>query len=367
MHSGIARNPKTRPPALRSPHFWVTVAVSIIVLLIYQAWPFREWQFEEGIWRNFSWLSVLQHVVTKVELPFQLNGALFLIPIIYGSLAASWLGGVIAWLISLIWVLPTLIGWSTRTTAINMALLLLPVLLVALVTVERRWRETEKRNYAEREDERQSFIARLVETQETERHRIAQEIHDDTLQTLMAVANKSELLSLSEDIRASRQGCAWMKKEILKTTDSLRRLSMNLRPSILDNFGLVSGVEWLVNAHNTQHDCQFDIRVQGEERELPEMKEVTVFRVIQEAIQNAQRHGHASSGHVTLAFEEDCLTLSVVDNGVGFSRPERLSSYAKQGRLGIIGIEQRVLSVGGTIRLDSSPGQGTSISAVIPY
>jgi len=358
---------RVRRPLLRNPSFWVTVVVSVILLLVYQAWPWREWQFSEGIWRHFSWLSVLQPLTTQFELPYGIHGSLFLIPIVYGSLTTSWPGGLVAWLLSLIWVLPTLIGWNPRTLAINVALLLLPALLAAVVTLQRRWRESEKRNYAERENERQSYIAGLVQAQETERHRIAQEIHDDTIQTLMAIANKSDSLASSDDITVSQQGTAWIRQEVLKTVDDLRRISMNLRPSILDNFGLVSGVEWLINASNLQNRCQFDISVEGDERELPDMAEVTVFRAIQEAIQNVHRHAHASIGRVLMRFEQDCLRVTVSDDGIGFRPPERLSTYATDGRLGIVGIEQRVLSVGGRMELDSGARGGTTLSFFIPY
>lgn len=343
------------------------MAVSVVLLLVYQAWPWREWQFSEGIWRYFSWLSALQWLTLKVELPYGVHGSLFLIPIIYGSLTASWPAGMIAWLLSLVWLLPTFISWNSRTLAFNVALLLLPALLAAVVTLQRRWRESEKRNYAEREHERQSYIAGLVQTQEAERHRIAQEIHDGTLQTLMVLANKSDSLASSWDILESRQGTAWIKQEILTTIEDLRRLSMNLRPSILDNFGLVSGIEWLVNASNIQNRCQFDISIEGEERKLSDMAEVSVFRVTQEALQNVHRHADASAGSVILQFEEDGLRLTISDNGVGFRRPERLSMYANEGKLGIIGIEQRVLSVGGKMTLDSRPLYGTTLCAVIPY
>lgn len=358
---------KARRPLLRNPSLWITVVVSVVLLLIYQAWPWREWQFTEGIARHFSWLSALQWITLKVELPYGLHGSLFLIPIVYGSLTASWLGGLIAWLLAVTWVIPTFIGWNPRTLALNLALLLLPALLAAVVSLQRRWRESEKRNYAERERERQSYVAGLVQAQEAERHRIAQEIHDDTIQTLMAIANKSDSLSASADIAVSRRGTAWIKEEVLKTVDDLRRLSMNLRPSILDNFGLVSGVEWLVNASNLQNSCQFDVRVEGDERELPDIAEVTVFRVIQEAIQNVHRHAHALTGVVAMRFDADCLRVTVSDDGIGFRQPERLSTYAVEGKLGLVGIEQRILSIGGWVRLDTRAYGGTTLSFAIPY
>jgi two-component system sensor histidine kinase DegS len=350
----------------KNPHFWVVVVLSAGLLFIYQAWPWPEWRFASGVWRLFPWLSALEAIVIEVEVKYHVFGVLFLIPILYGSLTLSWPGGIFAWCLALIWVLPAVLSWRNAPLMINLALLLLPVLLVAIVTGERRWRENEKRYFIEREQARQAYIAKLVETQEAERRRIAQELHDETLQNLMVIANKSESLALSGTNEIQVKGNLWIKQEVLQTMDDLRRLSMNLRPSILDNFGLVSGVRWLVNNSNSQNGCHLDVAVSGEERKMSSLSEVTVFRVVQEAINNMQRHAHARSGGVTLYFEKDRLLLEVSDDGIGFQPPDRLSTYVSRSKLGLIGMEQRILSIGGEMHVESSPGLGTRIWASIP-
>jgi two-component system sensor histidine kinase DegS len=352
---------------LKNPHFWVVVVLSAWLLFVYQAWPWPEFRFAKGVWRLFPWLTTLEPFVVGVEIRYHVFGALFFVPIIYGSLTLSWPGGIFAWCLSLTWVLPTLLSWHNASVLINLLLLLLPVLLVAMVTGERRWHESEKRYFVEREQERQAYIAKLVETQEAERGRIAQELHDETLQTLMVIANKSDALALSGTDEVQIRGNQWIKQEVLQTMDDLRRLSMNLRPSILDNFGLVSGVRWLVNNSNGQDGCSLDISVIGEEQKMSSLSEVTVFRVVQEAINNIQRHACAKSGAVALEFEEDRLTLEVTDDGIGFHPPERLVTYVGESKLGIIGMEQRIVSIGGRMLLSSNPGGGTRIWASIPY
>ena len=353
--------------AAKNPHFWVVVVLSAALLLIYQAWPWPWWRFATGMWRFFPWLSALESIVLEVELKYHIFGVLFLIPILYGSLTLSWPGGIFAWCLALTWVLPALLSWQNSALFINLALLLLPVLLVAIVNGERRWRESERRYFAERERERQAYIAKLVETEETERRRIALELHDETLQTLMVIANKSDSLALSGTDERQVEGNLWIKQEVLQTMDDLRRLSMNLRPSILDNFGLVSGVRWLVNNSNSMNGCHLDVAVIGEERKMPSLSEVTVFRVVQEALNNIQRHAHAKSGTVSLEFQDERLVLRVKDDGVGFQPPDRLAVYVAKSKLGIIGMEQRILSVGGEMRVDSSPGRGTRIWASVSY
>lgn len=351
----------------KNPHFWVVVVLSGFVLLLYQAWPWRDWQLEKGFWRLFPWIANLEPLVTRVELKYHLFGALFLAPIMYGSLTLSWPGGIFAWCLSLVWVLPTLLTWRNSAVLLNLSFLLLPVLLVAIVKGERRWRESEKRHFLEREQERQAYIAKLVEAQEAERRRIAQELHDETLQTLMVIANKADSLVLSSADPQSADGNRWIKHRLLETMEALRRLSMNLRPSILDNFGLVSGIRWLVNNSNAQNGCRFEVSVHGPEHKMAGLSEVTAFRVVQEAINNIQRHAAATSASVRLEFEDELLFIEVEDDGVGFQPPERLSTFVNQSKLGMLGMEQRILSIGGRIAIDSQPGKGTRILAEIPY
>lgn len=352
---------------LKNPHVWVVLVVSAFFLLIYQAWPWREWEFTSGAWRYFSWLASLDSVVTDVELRYHVMGVFFFIPIIYGSVTLSWPGGVFAWLLALIWVMPTLIHWSRGTLIINLALLLLPVLLVAVVALERRWREIERRHFTERERERQAYIGKLVEAEENERLRIAQEIHDDTLQTLMVVANKADSLASSTGDETQAAGNLWIKNEVVQTMEDLRRLSMNLRPSILDNFGLVSGIRWLVNNSNAQPGCRIEVSIVGEERPMSNLAQLTVFRVVQEALHNIQRHARAHKGVVVVEFREPGVRLEIADDGTGFEPPERLTALVNEGKLGMIGIEQRVLSAGGTLDVTSGLGSGTRLVVEVPY
>jgi two-component system, NarL family, sensor histidine kinase DegS len=353
--------------AARNRHVWVVVIMSAVLLFVYQAWPWSWWHFASGIWRSFGWLSVLQPVVLHVELKYHFFGVLFLIPVIYGSVTLGWAGGMFAWFLSLFWSVPTLLAWSNSVHWISLALLLIPVLLVAIVNGERRWRDSERRHFVEREEERRAYIAKLVEAEEFERRRIALELHDETLQTLMVIANKSEGLALSTTDKEQAQGNRWIKQELLHTMDDLRRLSMNLRPSILDNFGLVSGVRWLVNNGNSQNGCRLDVVVHGRERKMSSLSEVTVFRVVQEALNNIQKHANAKTGMVTLDFEDAGLLLRIEDDGMGFRPPERLGTFVAESKLGVVGMQQRVESIGGEIHIDSNPGYGTRIWASVPY
>lgn len=353
---------------VKNPHFWVVLVMCGFLLLIYQVWPWRQSQLDHGFWRYFQWLDSLAFLVVDVELRLHILGVLFFIPIIYGSLTLSWPGGLLAWLLSLIWLMPMLLSWSERWVLANLVLLLLPVLLAAAVTAQRRWREGEKRYYAERERERSAYISKLVQTQETERQRLAQELHDETLQTLMVIANKCDSLASSCEDERQVEGNHWIKNKILQSMDDLRRLSLNLRPNILDNFGLLAGIRWLVNNNNQeQNGCTMQVKVTGDEHDMSKLAELTIFRFVQEAIANIQRHAHAKSATVSLEFKDDEAMVEIEDDGVGFILPDRLSLFVDKGKLGMIGMEQRVVSAGGSLSVVSHPDRGTRLRATVPY
>jgi signal transduction histidine kinase len=340
--------------------------LSAILLFLYQAWPWQRAQFTDGFWSAFPWLVTLGWIPVHVELPANVFGVLFLIPIVYGSVTLSWPGGLLAWLLSLTWVLPELATWSVRREPVNLLVLFVPVLLAAVVFGERRWRESERRYYAERERERKAYVAKLVESQEAERRRIALEIHDDTLQTLLAIANKLDSVASAPLAPEQSKGILWAKERLSQSMEDLRRMSMNLRPSVLDNFGLVAGVRWLVD-NTGQGRCHITTLVKGEPQKMSSLAEVTVFRVVQESLSNIHRHSQAEHASITLEFDHHHLELDIQDDGIGFAQPERFSAYAERNKLGLIGMEQRILAIGGTLDLQSSPGIGTHLHAIIPY
>ena len=351
---------------LRNPHFWVLLASSAILLFFYQAWPWQEAQFGDGFWSHFSWLSALGWLPVYVEIPAGVFGILFLIPIIYGSVTLSWPGGLLAWLLSLAWVLPELSNWSSKRMPTNLLILFLPVLLAAIVSGQRRSREIEKRSYREREKEREAYVAKLVESQEAERRRIALEIHDETLQTLLAIANRLDTLASSPPSPEQTEGVLWAKERLFQSMDDLRRLSVSLRPNVLDNFGLVAGIRWLVD-NTGQSACQIATLVKGEVRKMSTLAEVTVFRVVQESVSNIHRHAQAQNASVTLVFDHDYLAVDIQDDGIGFELVKKPLAYVERNRLGIVGMEQRILAVGGQMDLQSWPGRGTRLRAIIPY
>jgi two-component system sensor histidine kinase DegS len=353
---------KTERKLVKSPHFWAIIAITLVLIFIYQAWPWRIWKFDYGIWQWFPWLSSLYRLAL-VEFMNHIVGILFFIPIIYAAVFFSWRGALVASLLSLGGVLPVIVDmWHANSFITNVVLLLLPFFVVSIATFELEWRRKERKIFAEREEERQAYISKVLEAQEEERQRIARDLHDETIQTLLAMANSAEnLVSANNNNSDVKRNAASIRDISLSTADKLRRTSLDLRPSVLDDLGLVPALRWLADRMNAECDINTRILVNGVERSLSPQAEVTMFRIVQEALNNIKRHSKASEAVVTLGFNAEYLKITVEDDGQGFHQPKEIESFASRGKLGLIGMKERISFLGGTFQVRSSPGKGTSL------
>jgi two-component system sensor histidine kinase DegS len=206
--------------------------------------------------------------------------------------------------------------------------------------------------------------------QETERHRLAREIHDGPAQ---ALANAIIALEFVERaIRSSNdtsQGRALEEVERIKSTlreglTEIRRFIFDLRPTMLADRGLVATVEHYIATYQSLFPMAIDFEAAPDLPRLTHDQELTAFRVVQEAIQNARKHARASRTIVSVAHADDSLLVTVEDNGRGFS-PERVTTHM-MGGAGLKGMEERAALVGATMRIDSIPGEGTRIVLEMP-
>jgi two-component system sensor histidine kinase DegS len=148
--------------------------------------------------------------------------------------------------------------------------------------------------------------------------------------------------------------------------EGVRRFSQDLRPSILDDLGLIPALEWLITDLEKSYDIKSKVGITGSSRRLAPEIELTVFRIAQEVLSNVRRHSQASAVEMTLDFGADALTLIISDNGQGFNIPERTSDLAMSGKLGIIGMRERARLIGGTLIVQSELEAGTTITLRIP-
>jgi signal transduction histidine kinase len=208
------------------------------------------------------------------------------------------------------------------------------------------------------------LLEKLVNAQEEERRRIARELHDETSQALTALAaglGGVEAALVSNPNLARRQ-LAELKNMSMGALEALRAFIYDLRPSLLDDMGLVSALRWYV--HNwSGRGIQADFAVSGPARRLAPQVEVMLFRIAQEALSNVRRHSQASQAVVRLEFTNQHVVLSIEDNGIGFVPAEVLSGQAEPG-WGLLGVRERIALIGGTVQIDSAPGRGTKITAM---
>lgn len=210
-----------------------------------------------------------------------------------------------------------------------------------------------------------SYRHALTEGQEAERARIAHELHDDTVQSLVAIAQSIELslYLLEKNPVNAKSMLSTARQQAVDTVDSLRRLIADLRPPALEELGIVAALKMLAQ---NEDDSQVEVTVSGIERRIGEPQELALFRVAQESVRNAQRHAQSRHIKLDLTFQPQEIRLLVSDDGVGFRLPETLDWLAREDHFGLIGMQERVQQLNGTLQVRSKHNQGTEISVVLP-
>jgi signal transduction histidine kinase len=221
----------------------------------------------------------------------------------------------------------------------------------------------------QRETLQRELFRRVVAAQEAERQRIARDLHDETGQALTAVGMGLRGLSAKISVRNKNAFGTLHKLETL-TADSLKelqRLISDLRPSHLDDLGLSAALRWYASRIQEHSAISIRLDIHGEEKELDEATKIAVFRIIQESLNNIIKHAQASHVNIHLAFEEKNIRIHVFDNGVGFDPDQVKHQHSSRSSLGLAGMEERAVLLGGTVSIQSRIGYGTQVEAMIPY
>ena len=213
-------------------------------------------------------------------------------------------------------------------------------------------------------DQLRALAARLQAVREEERGRVAREIHDELGQALTAL--KIEFASLLRDLPEDQKLAGARVESILKLLDhtiqSVRRIGTELRPGILDDMGLVAALEWAAEDFQTRTGTKCQISLPDADVPLEPERATALFRIFQETLTNVARHAEATEVHARLAKENGTLILEVRDNGKGMSEEQ----LAGKSSLGILGMRERVLLLGGTLNISSTLGEGTTVRVLIP-
>jgi signal transduction histidine kinase len=212
----------------------------------------------------------------------------------------------------------------------------------------------------------QVLSRRLVETQETERRHIARELHDEIGQTLtLAQLNLQAVLAQPETTAAQPrlQECLAAVERVL---EQVHDISLNLRPSLLDDLGLEPALRWYTNRQAGLVGLKAEFVAAPLPRRLDPRLETECFRIAQEALTNVVRHAQAKSVKVTLKHRQDRLELRVRDDGVGFDVAAGRERAVRGSSLGLLSMEERAALLGGGLEIKSAPGHGAEIHAWLP-
>ena len=216
---------------------------------------------------------------------------------------------------------------------------------------------------------RGELLQEIFTIQEEERKRIARELHDDTSSAIVSLTTSLEavLTLLPENIEEASSTLKKAQAQLTTILDGIHRVMYELRPSMLDDLGLVAAIRWLSENSAKKGNIEIKFKKSGREKRLPSQIESTIFRVVQEALTNMLKHAHCRSAVVSLAYKPDSIEASVVDDGKGFDVDEAISSKQRPRGLGLIGMRERVELMKGTLNIESSPEKGgTAISIKIP-
>lgn len=231
----------------------------------------------------------------------------------------------------------------------------------AAVAIQNAWLFEQVRLGSER---LQALSRRLVEIQESERHYISRELHDEAGQALTSLVMVLELLDKEAgQPERVRVHVAEMERKVQQLIKDLHRLAKALRPATLDHLGLEAAVRQNVEAVAKRYGLMVQFETSGISNRLPGNVETILYRVIQEALTNVARHAHATRADVLLKRRGNGLVIVVEDDGVGFE-PEQAGAGQ---RLGMLGMRERAEMLGGELIVESAPGKGTTIVVEVPY
>ncbi len=211
------------------------------------------------------------------------------------------------------------------------------------------------------------YVADITHTQEEERKRIARELHDDTVQSLIAIGQRIELVKGTlDDPPKARSRLAELRTMVTGAIASVRQFSRDLRPLTLEDLGLAASMQYLVNQLAQSEGIEVNLKIDGEVEGLSTDMEVAIYRILQEALNNVKRHAHATKVNVWAQFAKRYIRLTVQDNGQGFEVPEAITDFASAGSFGVMGLQERAQLFGGEVTIKSMPGKGATIRMVMP-
>lgn len=214
-----------------------------------------------------------------------------------------------------------------------------------------------------------NLSSQIIRAQEEERKRIARELHDETSQSLASLIMSFDIVLKSfpqEGNAEARERLEGSRTLVLRMLDDIRRLTFDLRPAMLDDFGLVPAIRHYLKTRVESTGIEVKLTMDGLEERLAGDLETNLYRIIQESLTNVIKHARARNVEVELTRRDNEITLEINDDGRGFDAGNFMEFPRQNKGFGLFGIKERADLVGGKFRIDSAPGRGTKVSIKIP-
>jgi two-component system, NarL family, sensor histidine kinase UhpB len=206
----------------------------------------------------------------------------------------------------------------------------------------------------------------ILHAQEQERKRIARELHDETSQVLTSLLISLAMLEESLSSDTARARIADTRVLAHQTLRAVRNLSIDLRPSALDDLGLLPALRWYIKEYQQKCGIEVELSATGLKERLPAEMETAIYRIIQESLTNTAKHAHAHRVRITLTADDAVINVRIVDDGAGFDAPAVLRTPWQDRGLGLGGMMERASLLNGSVDIESQLGRGTTIGVRIP-
>lgn len=208
--------------------------------------------------------------------------------------------------------------------------------------------------------------SQIINAQEQERKRIARELHDETSQVLTSLLISLAILEESITTQEARDRIADTRKLAHQTLRAIRNLSIDLRPSALDDLGLLPALRWYVKEYQQKCSIEVEFAATGFKGRLPAEMETALYRIVQESLTNTARHANAHKVVITMREDENMVYVTIADDGCGFDMDALRKSPDQERGLGLAGMNERALLLDGSLTINASPGRGTVIEVQMP-
>jgi two-component system sensor histidine kinase UhpB len=208
--------------------------------------------------------------------------------------------------------------------------------------------------------------SQIINAQEQERQRIARELHDETSQVLTSLLISLAVLEESIDSPEARERIADSRTLAHSTLRAIRNLSIDLRPSALDDLGLLPALRWYVKEFQKKCSIAVEFHASGLRERLPSEMETALYRIVQECLTNTARHANARKVRINLKQADQAIKATIIDDGCGFDYEALLKNPGEGRGLGIAGMQERALLLNGSLQISSEVGKGTKVAVHIP-